>query len=232
MFAKHLKSYNTAIAICCLILLAINIGFSNNSNVFFIFFNNYIENTLRIVLFGILSINLIIFLKYYFSNTFNGFSDIRRNRILLTLMFLSVITKLVVLMMFLLNHATNDEETIAYNINSIPYFYFLHLFAFSAFVFYFVKWSFVEFKEKHTCNHWIINYLTVEQSKKLKVYKTDNKIVSLSSSFLHIDEVRGVVEINKKKLNLKIFKQYLETKNCKLVDLIQEDILIIEMLSI
>lgn len=221
-----------ATTISCLILLLLQFDFSNSANIFFIFFDSHLNNLVNLTLLIMLFFNVIIFIKCFLTRRLNGFSDIRNNRDLLVLMFFSIITKLSVFVIFYANKFEKDQEIINYNISSIPFFYIMHLVLFSMFFIYFFYWGYCQLIEKFDSNHWIVEYLTLFEYRKMKIYTVDNKITNLSVGNLQLNELKGVVTINSKLLNLKIFKNYLESKKCKLNELTLEDILIIEMLSI
>lgn len=221
-----------ATTISCLILLLLQFDFSNSTNIFFIFFDSYLNNLVNLIILIMLFFNVVIFIKCFLTRTLNGFSDIRNNRDLLVLMFFSIITKLSVFIIFYTNKFEQDQETINYNISSIPFFYIMHLVLFSMFFIYFFYWAYCQLIEKFDHDHWIVEYLTLFEYRKMKIYTVDNKITNLSIGTVHLNELKGVVTINSKLLNLKIFKNYLESKKCKLNELTPEDILIIEMLSI
>jgi hypothetical protein len=221
-----------ATTISCLILLLLQFDFSNSSNIFFIFFDSYLNNLVNLIILIMLFFNVIIFIKCFLTRTLNGFSDIRNNRDLLVLMFFSIITKLSVFIIFYANKFEQDQETINYNISGIPFFYIMHLVLFSMFFIYFFYWAYCQLIEKFEYNHWIIEYLTLFEHQKMKIYTVDNKITNLSVGDIHLNELKGIITINSKLLNLKVFKNYLESKKCKLNELTPEDILIIEMLSI
>lgn len=218
--------------ISCLILLLLQLDFSDSSNIFFIFFDSYLNNLVNLIILIMLFFNVIIFIKYFLSRTLNGFGDIRNNRDLLVLMFFSIVTKLSVFLIFYANKFEQDQDAINYNISSIPFFYMIHLFLFSIFFIYFFYWAYCQLIENFEHNHWITEYLTLFERRKMKIYAVDNKITNLSIGTVYINELKGLITINSKLLNLKVFKNYLELKKCKVNELTTEDILIIEMLSI
>lgn len=228
----YFKSYNTVVVITCLLLIFISLDFSNQDNQYFIFFDTYSENVSKIILLVILFFNALILIKNYCLKTFNGISDIRNNKVLLTLMYVSIITKISVFGLLYVTAFEKDPSVIEFNIDSIPVFYISHLVVFYTFVCYFFYWAYHQIVEKPEHNHWILNYLSSIERKNLKVYKIDNKITHLTTGKLFLDELKNIVKIKDTTINLKTFQHYLEIKNCKLNELNNDDILIMKMLSI
>ena len=156
----YFKSYNTVVLITCLLLISISLDFSNQDNKYFIFFDTYTENLSKIIFLVILFFNALIFIKNYCVKTFNGISDIRNNKVFLTLIYVSIITKISVFGLLYVTAFEKDTSVIEFNIESIPVFYISHLVVFYTFVCYFFYWGYRQIVEKTKHNHWILNYLS------------------------------------------------------------------------
>lgn len=81
-------------------------------------------------------------------------------------------------------------------------------------------------------SHWTFEFMNEKQIRNVKTYQEEGKIIGIYFKGFMVNEKENELTLNNKSLNLNSFKFYMNSKKCKLDDLTDDDIAIIEMLSI
>lgn len=81
-------------------------------------------------------------------------------------------------------------------------------------------------------NHWTFEFMNEKQIRNVKTYQEEGKVIGIYFKGFIVNEKENELILNNKSLNLNSFKFYMNSKQCKLDDLTDDDIAIMEMLSI
>jgi hypothetical protein len=110
------------------------------------------------------------------------------------------------------------------------------------FVMYFISYLFFLYFEllgiknrlKHVkiYNHWVFPYLSEKQIRSVKTYQEEGKVIGIYFKGFFMDEDNNSLIMRDKTITLSDFKMYIKEKDCKIDDLTEEDVAIMEMLSI
>lgn len=81
-------------------------------------------------------------------------------------------------------------------------------------------------------NHWTFEFMNEKQIRNVKTYQEEGNVIGIYFKGFIVNEKENELILNNKSLNLKSFKFYMNSKKCKLDDLTDDDIAIIEMFGI
>lgn len=81
-------------------------------------------------------------------------------------------------------------------------------------------------------SHWTFEFMNEKQIRNVKTYQEEGKIIGIYFKGFIVNEKENELILNNKPLNLDSFKFYMNSKKCKIDDLTDEDISVIEMLGI
>lgn len=81
-------------------------------------------------------------------------------------------------------------------------------------------------------SHWTFGFMNEKQIRNVKTYQEEGKVIGIYFKGFIVNEKENELIFNNKPLNLDSFKFYMNSKKCKIDDLTDEDIAIIEMLGI
>ena len=81
-------------------------------------------------------------------------------------------------------------------------------------------------------NHWTFEFMNEKQIRNVKTYQEEGKVIGIYFKGFIVNEKENEIILINKLLNLSSFKFYMNSKKCKLDDLTDDDIAIIEMLGI
>lgn len=114
----------------------------------------------------------------------------------------------------------------------IGLFFVFYYMLYCVFFYFGIKGIITRFKQSKITYHWVFEYLSDSQVKNVKSYQEEGKISGIYFRGFLLNEFRNVVYIDDRLINLNEFRLYMKSKNCKISELSDEDIKIMEMLSI
>jgi hypothetical protein len=114
----------------------------------------------------------------------------------------------------------------------IGIFFVVYYLLYSVFFYFGLNGVITRFKKSKITYHWVFDYLNDSQIKSVKSYQEEGKTSGIYFRGFLLNEGRNVVYIDDILINLNEFRLYMKSKNCKISELSNDDIKIMEMLSI
>lgn len=114
----------------------------------------------------------------------------------------------------------------------IGFFFICYYIIYGIFFYFGIKGIIKRFKNSKITYHWVFEYLSEQQIKSVKSYQEDGIISGIYFTGFLLNENKNIVYIQDTPIKLSEFKLYMEYNKCRIDNLSDEDIKIMEMLSI
>lgn len=179
--------------------------------------------------------NFFLYSKSFISKSYTSIQDNLSECLAVHSVYIIIILKCMfqlLCLMYNLNKQDNLNYPLGGQVGLMCIFYLFSNIVTIFFVYHAFKGTYTRYKTGSNNNHWIKEYLSATQLKKIKTILRNDEIVSVYFNGFHLDEADNIVIMRKKKLNLKAFREYMSVNKLKIDDLSDDELTVIEMLGI
>lgn len=226
----YLYNYHSLNIVACLLVIAFRFIVGDN------YFSSmpYIDSFIHYSLIVMIVINTVMLIKSFMMKTYTSINETPKDTYLMMTFIIMMAFKSCIMMLTLFSWIINFKNdymngTIDVIIGCFFIMYFILYLFFLYFGFLGIR---TRIKHIKINNHWVFQYLSDKQIRSVKTYQEEGKVIGLYFKGFFMDEDKNSLVIKDKKITLSDFKMYIKEKDCKIDDLTQEDIAIMEMLSI
>lgn len=195
---------------------------------------SFIQPIVKYSLVLLLALNIVLLVKSILVKTYTSMNESQNDiyQILSFIIMLSFKVCIMILIFFTwLGVFEKDYMTIIVNI-IIGAFFFVYCLSFLLFSYFSIIGIKNRIKHVKVKNHWTFEFMSEKQIRNVKTYQEEGKVIGIYFKGFLVNEKDNELTFNDKPLNLNSFKFYMNNKKCKIDDLTDEDIAIIEMLGI
>lgn len=226
----YLYNYHSLNIIACLLLLGLR----------FVVGDNYFESVVDIDMFikyslmAMILTNSVLLIKSFLTKTYTSINETRKDTYLMMTFIIMLAFKSSIMMLTLFRwmiHFKDDYMNGTINV-LIGCFFVLYFITYLFFLYFGLLGIRHRIKHVKIYNHWVFPYLSEKQIRRVKTYQEEGKVIGIYFKGFFMDEDKNSLIIRDKKITLSDFKMYMKEKDCKIDDLTQEDVAIMEMLSI
>lgn len=226
----YLYNYHSLNIVACLIVIALRFIVGDN------YFESvpYIDMFINYSLIAIIITNSALLVKSFMTKTYTSINETRKDTYLMMTFIIMLAFKSSIMMLTLFRWMINfKDDYMNGTINVLIGCFFILYFITYLFFLYFGLLG-IRHRIKHVKidNHWVFPYLSDKQIRSVKTYQEEGKVIGIYFKGFIVNEKENELILNNKSLNLNSFKFYMNSKQCKLDDLTDDDIAIIEMLGI
>jgi len=195
---------------------------------------SFIQPIIKYSLVLLLILNIVLLIKSILVKTYTSLNESQKDiyQIMSFIIMISFKVCIMVLVFFMwLGVFEKDYMNITVHI-IIGCFFFIYCLSFLLFLYF----SMIGIKNRinhvKVKNHWTFEFMSEKQIRNVKTYQEEGKVIGIYFKGFLVNEKDNELTLNGKPLNLNSFKFYMNNKKCKIDDLTDEDIAIIEMLGI
>lgn len=226
----YIYNYHAINIVACILLLSLQAMGRDDYFDAVSFVHPLIKYTLILII--ILNVGLLI--KSILVKTYTSINETQNDlyQIISFIIMLSFKVCIMILMFFIwLGVFEKDYMSITVNI-IIGCFFAMYCIAFILFLYFGMLGIKNRIKHVKVSSHWTFEFMNEKQIRNVKTYQEEGKVIGIYFKGFIVNEKENELILNNKPLNLDSFKFYMNSKKCKIDDLTDADIVVIEMLGI
>jgi len=232
----YFKNYHSFILLNSIIFLILSIPFPSVDDWSLNGMRKLLDYPIIFVLVVLAFSNFALYSKSFISKSYPSIEDNIYDSLNIYCVYVAIVLKVMSQVLFLSHtHYMNNNIKFPYidwMMSTMALFYFVSLVSVSHFIFHSVRGTYIRHKRPTNNNHWITEYLSPKQVRRIKNISSNGKIISVYFNGFLLSEIDNSVVIREYKLKLNAFRDYITLNNFKLDDLNDDDLKVIEMLGI
>lgn len=226
----YIYNYHAINIVACILLLGLQTMGRDDYFDAISFIHTLIKYTLILII--ILNVGLLI--KSIIVKTYTSINETQNDiyQIISFIVMFSFKICIMILMLFIwIGVFEKDYMKITVHI-IIGCFFFIYCLSFLLFSYFSMIGIKNRVKHVKVKNHWTFEFMNEKQIRNVKTYQEEGKVIGIYFKGFIVNEKENEIILSNKSLNLSSFKFYMNSKKCKLDDLTDDDIAIMEMLGI
>lgn len=193
---------------------------------------SFIDIGINYILYSLIILNAGLLIKSFIAKTYTSLHESIKD-IYQSLCFIILIAcKICMLFLVFLDWLSVSDNFTSYLNIPIALLFAGYCLSFLGFICFGILGIISRVKHVRIQDHWSFAYLDDYQIRSVKTFQEEGKVIGIYCKGFLLNEKDGFVELRGKNLKINDFVYYIENKGCKINELTEDDIAVMEMLSI
>lgn len=224
----YVYNYHSMNIVACLIILMLQK--ISDENYFKGF--EFMDVGINYALYLLITLNLGLLIKSFFVKTYTSVHESMKD-IYQSLCFIILMAcKICIVFLIFLDWLLSSETFTSYLYFTVFMLFFVYCLFFLGFLCFGLLGITSRIKHVRIKEHWSFAYLDDYQIRSVKTFQEEGKVIGIYCKGFLLNEKDNIIELRGRNLKLSDFVYYIDNKGCKVNELTEEDIAVMEMLSI
>lgn len=224
----YIYNYHSVNIAVCLVIL----GLQKISGASYFKALAFIDISINYILYALIILNTALLVKSFFTKTYTSVHESMRDIYQSLSCIILLACKFCMLFLVCLDSLSISDNFTSYLYFPIALLLAGYCFSFLGFVVFGILGIISRVKHVRIQDHWSFAYLDDYQIRSVKTFQEEGKVIGIYCKGFLLNEKDGLVELRGRNLNVNDFVYYIESKGCKINELTEDDIAVMEMLSI